>query len=217
MKLILLPETLTSLQIANLVGSRHDKTKQSIDRLVERGVIPQPPLVDGKKSKNGVTQKHYALEERSAIIAVAQLSPEFTAQLVDEFKRLRDENALLKNKHLKRNEALIEYIAMQHALKISREEDGKDTLHFHYSNEADMINLIVLGYTSKAYKTLHGVDNVRDSLSALELSTISSLEKLNASLMDIGESFENRKHKLTAFFKKRFHKKFVEQIVIDHA
>lgn len=38
--------TSQSREIADLVDSRHDKVKQSIERLSERGVIVQPPLVD---------------------------------------------------------------------------------------------------------------------------------------------------------------------------
>ena len=37
---------ITSREIAELVESRHDKVKQSIDRLVERRVIVQPPTAD---------------------------------------------------------------------------------------------------------------------------------------------------------------------------
>lgn len=35
---------MTSIEIAELVGSRHDKVKQSIERLAGRGVIAFPPM-----------------------------------------------------------------------------------------------------------------------------------------------------------------------------
>jgi phage regulator Rha-like protein len=38
--------TMTSQQIADLVESRHDHVKRSIDRLVNQGVIVQPPMGD---------------------------------------------------------------------------------------------------------------------------------------------------------------------------
>lgn len=43
---------MTSVEIAELVGSRHDKVKQSVERLVNRGVIQLPPLgkVENKQS-----------------------------------------------------------------------------------------------------------------------------------------------------------------------
>ncbi|WP_376775620.1 phage antirepressor KilAC domain-containing protein [Serratia fonticola] len=86
---------MTSLEIADLVGSRHDKVKQSIERLVEKGVIQLPPLgkVENKQSNspNRFTDV-YRFEgeqgKRDSIIVVAQLSPEFTARLVDRWREL---------------------------------------------------------------------------------------------------------------------------------
>lgn len=83
---------MTSQEISDLVESRHDKVKQSIERLVARGVISNPPMVDGIKSANGVTPQLYLFTgeqgKRDSIIVVAQLSPEFTARLVDRWQEL---------------------------------------------------------------------------------------------------------------------------------
>ena len=61
--------TMTSREIAELVGSRHDKVKQSIVRLsttvlsddgsevIKKAVISKPPLGDGEKRANGFTEK----------------------------------------------------------------------------------------------------------------------------------------------------------------
>ncbi len=43
---------MTSIEIAELVGSRHDKVKQSIERLAARGVIRNPPMVVFEKINN---------------------------------------------------------------------------------------------------------------------------------------------------------------------
>ena len=89
-QLIALPseQTMTSREIAELVESRHDVVKKSIERLVERGVISQPPMVDGIKSGNGTVEKHYEICKRDSYVIVAQLSPEFTAKLVDRWQEL---------------------------------------------------------------------------------------------------------------------------------
>ncbi|MGP4141004.1 phage antirepressor KilAC domain-containing protein [Sodalis praecaptivus] len=84
--------TMSSLEIAELVGSRHDNVKRAIERLVASGVISQPPMEDGEKSANGVVSKLYVFEgeqgKRDSIVVVAQLSPEFTAKLVDRWQEL---------------------------------------------------------------------------------------------------------------------------------
>ena len=108
--------TMNSLEITELVQSRHDKVKQSIERLTERGVISQPPMVDGIKSANGVTPKLFLFSgekgKRDSIIVVAQLCPEFTARLVDRWQELEHQNKShsidLQNPHALRR-ALLEY------------------------------------------------------------------------------------------------------------
>jgi len=87
--------SMTSLQIADLVESRHDKVKQSIERLANRGVIVQPPMGDEREAdtlgRPRVTQVYRFSGEqgkRDSIIVVAQLSPEFTARLVDRWQEL---------------------------------------------------------------------------------------------------------------------------------
>lgn len=89
------PITMSSREIADLVGSRHDKVKQSIERLAERGVISHPPtgsVVELQHQPRGgareVTTKVYNLEKRDSFVVVAQLSPEFTARLVDRWQEL---------------------------------------------------------------------------------------------------------------------------------
>ena len=38
---------MTSQEIADLVQVRHDSVKRSVERLIESGIIVQPPMVDG--------------------------------------------------------------------------------------------------------------------------------------------------------------------------
>ncbi|RMM85913.1 putative phage related protein [Pseudomonas coronafaciens pv. coronafaciens] len=83
--------TMSSQEIADLVGSRHDKVKQSIERLVERGTISQPPVGDGPRSANGVVVQEYHVCKRDSFVVVAQLSPEFTAALVDRWQELEEQ------------------------------------------------------------------------------------------------------------------------------
>ncbi|MFS1562665.1 MAG: Rha family transcriptional regulator [Candidatus Arsenophonus phytopathogenicus] len=85
---------MTSLEVAELVNKRHDNVKRTIETLISRGVITSPQIEDGIKSANGVTPKLYIFkgeqEKRDSIIVVAQLSPEFTARLVDRWKELEE-------------------------------------------------------------------------------------------------------------------------------
>lgn len=81
------PLTMTSLEIADLVESRHDNVKITIERLGARGVIQLPALQE-VKNHLGQTVKVYPLGKRDSYVVVAQLCPEFTARLVDRWQEL---------------------------------------------------------------------------------------------------------------------------------
>lgn len=91
--------SMSSREIAELVGSRHDKVKQSIERLAVRkkgamamaAPIDLPPLgeyldVLGRPATEYVFSGEKG--KRDSIVVVAQLSPEFTARLVDRWQEL---------------------------------------------------------------------------------------------------------------------------------
>lgn len=90
--------TMSSREIADLVGSRHDKVKQSIERLTRTTfnsdgsikklpVIGLPPMGE-YLDPLGRAASEYLVGKRDSYIIVAQLSPEFTALLVDRWQEL---------------------------------------------------------------------------------------------------------------------------------
>ncbi|QJD58177.1 DNA-binding protein [Pseudomonas sp. gcc21] len=83
--------TLSSSEIAGLVGKRHDNVKRTIETLAEQGVITFPQIEE-KPSTGGRPSSHYLFTgdqgKRDSIVVVAQLSPEFTARLVDRWQEL---------------------------------------------------------------------------------------------------------------------------------
>ncbi|MCU4314885.1 phage antirepressor KilAC domain-containing protein [Acinetobacter bereziniae] len=88
-------QSMNSLEISELVQSRPDKVKQSIERLAEKGVITLPPMVEtsflnsiGRKQNTTVYTFTGEQGKRDSIIVVAQLCPEFTARLVDRWQEL---------------------------------------------------------------------------------------------------------------------------------
>ncbi|BCB62240.1 DNA-binding protein [Halomonas sp. A020] len=86
---------MTSLEIAEIVGARHDKVKQSIERLVARMVIGLPPL--GVIQTATKPKSFYTFEgeqgKRDSYVVVAQLCPEFTARLVDRWQELEKQRS----------------------------------------------------------------------------------------------------------------------------
>lgn len=86
--------TMSSLEIAELVESRHDVVKLSMERLAERGVISLSPAAEVKiqRERREETTQVYNVGKRDSYVVVAQLSPEFTGRLVDRWQELEDKN-----------------------------------------------------------------------------------------------------------------------------
>ncbi|MGY3172398.1 phage antirepressor YoqD-like protein/phage regulator Rha-like protein [Pseudomonas sp. TE12234] len=84
--------TMSSREIADLVGSRHDSVKRAVERLAEKGVIGLPPLVEYLDGL-GRPAMEYQICKRDTYIIVAQLCPEFTARLVDRWQELEQQVA----------------------------------------------------------------------------------------------------------------------------
>ena len=97
--------TMSSREIAELVGSRHDKIKQSIERLAKNKVITLPPLGISENINNlgfKIKSEYYIFNgeqgKRDSIIVIAQLCPKYTARIVDRWQELEEAIARSTNK-----------------------------------------------------------------------------------------------------------------------
>ena len=77
--------TMSSREIAELLGKQHSNIKVSADRLAEKGTIA---LQGSIFEHNGNYYEQYLLSKRDSLILVAQNSPEFTAAIVDRWQEL---------------------------------------------------------------------------------------------------------------------------------
>ena len=73
--------------------------------------------------------------------------------------------------------------------------DHDPAKHYHYSNEAKMLNGIVFGNRDS---------NQRDTATELQLDSIAWLESTNATLIDIDMDYQDRKIKLNELFVKKY-------------
>lgn len=79
--------TMSSREIAELTGKRHDNVKRTIDSLAADKVITFPQIEENPGAL-GRPGTHYLIGKRDSFVVVAQLSPEFTAALVDRWQEL---------------------------------------------------------------------------------------------------------------------------------
>lgn len=101
---------MTSGEIASLVGSRPDSVKRTIERLAAPktnlvtgaatpAVIELPPVVEVRNHLGQRVSEYLFSGEkgkRDSLVVVAQLSPEFTAQVVDRWQELEAQQKALQ-------------------------------------------------------------------------------------------------------------------------
>lgn len=93
---------------------------------------------------------------------------------------------------------------MSESLVANRERQGKATLPHHHSNEANLINRLVLGMNADKWAKSHGISgSIREHMSAYQLTLIAYLERSNAALLDAGMTFAERKGHLAVMLAAR--------------
>lgn len=143
--------TMSSREIADLVESRHDSVKRTIERLAERNVISSPPMVEYLDSL-GRKATEYLVYKRDSFVVVAQLSPEFTAALVDRWQEL--EGQIAQPRVLSRMDLIqIAFEAEQQRLQLTIQVEAQA------SKIHSMENLFKEGMTHTQFcKGLNGVN-----------------------------------------------------------
>lgn len=148
--------------------------------------------VDAKKIasvhsvKGGNNQGTYAAE-LIAIRYAAWIDPSFEVKVYRTFQRAAqtsDDWRTLRHASASTNKVV--NAILQH----TRADAGKDTQHFHYANEAKLVNWAVCGQFT-------GLN--RDNLSAADLDLLAHLEERNAVLLGRGLTREQRQPMLKQY------------------
>ena len=146
---------------------------------------------DGIISKSGNNGGTYARSD-IALEFASWLSPEFKLYVIQEFERLK-KNEAYQNKidwHANRVLAKISYVVHTDAIKsvivpTLTEKQKK----FVYAEEADVLNVALFGMTAKEWRTLNpeiaDKGNIRDYTDLLHLVILNNLENINAELIEM--------------------------------
>ena len=142
-------------------------------------------------SKSGNNGGTYARSD-IALEFASWLSPEFKLYVIQEFERLK-KNEAYQNKidwHANRVLAKVSYVVHTDAIKsvivpTLTEKQKK----FVYAEEADVLNVALFGMTAKEWRTLNpeiaDKGNIRDYTDLLHLVILNNLENINAELIEM--------------------------------
>lgn len=153
------------------------------------GIIPS----SGRYSKGTYAHPDIAFEFAS------WLSPEFKLYLITEFQRLKA-NEAYQNKiewHANRTLAKANYLIHTDAIKnYIVPELSEQQKKFVYAEEADVLNVALFGMTAKEWRIKNPEfakeGNIRDFTDILHLIILNNLENLNAELIEMGMSQQDR-------------------------
>ena len=146
-------------------------------------------------SKSGKTGGTYAHKDIAFEFGAA-ISPVFKLYIVKEYQRLKEIEANQYGLEWNVNRILskVNYRIQADAVKYHKIPQGHftfDTEKFAYTEEADLLNLIMFGCTAKKWKESNperaaSGENVRDTASINDLTILSNLESMNANLIRKG-------------------------------
>lgn len=168
---------MTSLEIAELVGSQHKDVKRSIERLMDKGIIRSAPMANFEIINNLGLKRNvgaYIFEgeqgKRDSIIVVAQLCPEFTARLVDRWRELEEQ--------IRKPMSEIEMVAAM-ALEAVRQQKRITQVEEKVSHVAETVEQIKKGTIREGYagyrqlkaKTGLSDDKCRNLVNAYQIPT----------------------------------------------
>lgn len=160
-------------------------------------------------SKSGNNGGTYARSD-IALEFASWLSPEFKLYVIQEFQRLK-KNEAYQNKidwHANRVLAKVSYVVHTDAIKsIIVPTLTEKQKKFVYAEEADVLNVALFGMTAKEWResnpNLAEDGNIRDYTDLLHLVILSNLENINAELIEMGIPQSERLVRLNDMAKKQ--------------
>lgn len=98
--------------------------------------------------------------------------------------------------------AKLEHPAFTDAVMLAHEEPK----HYHFSNETNMINRIVLDMDAKQFKQANGIDidvpSIRPYLTTEQIQAVEALQRADIGLLVAMPDFQERKQALTQYYER---------------
>ncbi len=185
-----------SLQIAESFEKRHDNVLGDIRKILEE-VDDKIWLLNFQErdyKDRGKTYPKYLLTKDGFILLVmgytGKKAMSIKISYITSFNNMKKFiNNLMEAKN--------EFPEFTQAIMEAHEEPQ----NYHYTNEIDMINKIVLGMRAKKFKEINNIDktvaSIRPYLSTFQIEAIRKLQRIDIGLIISGQDYEQRKNILT--------------------
>lgn len=196
----------TSRKVAEVFEREHFHVIRNIETLTDTtsGLSEEFRLRNFTESKykdsSGKWNKEYLLTKDGFSMVAMEFKTKkaraFKEAYIQKFNEMADFIKSLQT-------AKLEFPAFTTAIMSSHEEPK----HYHFSNEINMINRIVLGMDAKKFKESKGLDkgiaSIRPYLSSEQIQAIEELQRIDIGLIVAIADYDERKRILENYYKSR--------------
>lgn len=182
-----------SLFVAKFFEKRHDNILRDIENLDCSKDFRLLNFEESSyKNEQGKKQPCYVMTRDGFVFLVmgyrGKKAAKFKEEYIKRFNRMEQFIKTLVN-------ARKDYPLLTENIKLLHENPRP----YHFSNECDMINRIVLGMSAKQFRTLHNIpkgSSIRPYLTDTQISWIEQLQKVDVGLLVSVPDLEQRKRYL---------------------
>lgn len=191
----------TSRMVAEIFQKEHKNVLRDIENILSDDEFSRLNFELSKYKTRGKTYPEYILTKDGFTLLVMGYNGEKAMSFKKAYiQRFNAMEAFIKSLET----AKLEFPAFTAAIMEAHEEPK----NYHFSNEINMINRIVLGVDAKHYKEKKGIDknikSIRPYLASEEIKAIEELQRADIGLMVAGLEYEKRKEILEGHYSKRF-------------
>lgn len=193
----------SSRQVADEFGKRHADVLRIIaekftasedDELATQFCVTN--FIESKYKDRGKLYPEYLISRDGFSFIVMG----FTGKKADRFKiayisRFNQMEHFIKSL----TTAKLDHPAFTEAIMNAHEEPK----HYHFSNETDMINRIVLGISAKQFREAKGLEkgtSIRPYLTTFQIKAVETLQRVDIGLIHALPEYEDRKKSLETYF-----------------
>lgn len=197
----------SSRKVADIFGKRHDNVMRDIETIKKDALkIEETGYADilfiestYKDSQNRKQPEFLMNRDAFSILAMGFTGKKALQWKIKYISAFNEMENFIKSL----NAAKLEHPAFTQAIMDAHAEPK----HYHFSNEADMINRIVLGVPAKKFRELNGIEkgkSIRPYLSAEQIKAIEYLQRVDIGFVLAIPDYEARKEAIGKLFEKKF-------------
>lgn len=179
----------TSRKIAEVFSKDHDKVLRDIKNLDCSEEFSTANFGESNYGIRGKTYTEYLLTKDGFTFLVmgyrGKKAATFKEAYINQFNQMAEFIQSLQT-------AKLEFPAFTNAIMEAHQEPK----HYHFSNECNMINSIVLGMTAKKFRELHNIEkgkSVRPHLNLEQIESIKTLQRIDIGLIVAVDDYQKRK------------------------